>query len=152
MTVTVQSQTGSPYPDLPVYVFSGESYIGFNGTSDVDGQVVFTLPVGDYHFRSDYDGVQFWSGDGNHCMIPGCLEVLVEIPGGVGEVSVTIDYTYDPLYRLTTADYDTGEFFHYTYDAVGNRMTQETHEGTNYLRLRYCKQTNRGGWDTVHLG
>ena len=131
MTVTVQSQTGSAYPDLPVYVFSGESYTGFNDTSDANGQVVFTLPVGDYRFRVDYDGVQFWSGEVNHCTIPGCLEVLVEIPGGVGEVSVTIDYTYDPLYRLTAADYDTGEFFHYTYDAVGNRLAQETHEGTN---------------------
>lgn len=131
MTVTVQSQTGSPYPDLPVYVFSGENYTGFHGTSDENGSVVFTLPVGDYRFRSDYDGVQFWSGDVNHCTIPGCLEALVEIPGGVGEVSVTIDYTYDPLYRLTAADYDTSEFFHYTYDAVGNRLTQETHEETN---------------------
>ncbi|MGB2896118.1 MAG: RHS repeat-associated core domain-containing protein, partial [Anaerolineales bacterium] len=131
ITVTVQSQTGSPYPDLPVYVFSGESYTGFNGTSDANGQVIFTLPVGDYRFRSDYDGVQFWSGEVNHCTIPGCLEALVEIPGGVGEVSVTIDYTYDPLYRLTAADYDTSEFFHYTYDAVGNRTTQETHEETN---------------------
>jgi RHS repeat-associated protein len=131
MTVTVQSQTGSPYPDLPVYVFSGESYTGFNGTSDEIGQVVFTLPQGDYRFRSDYDGVQFWSGEVNHCTIPDCLEVLVEIPGGVGELLVTIDYTYDPLYRLTAADYDTGEFFHYYYDAVGNRLTQETHEETN---------------------
>lgn len=43
----------------------------------------------------------------------------------------TIDYTYDPLYRLTAADYSTGEFFHYTYDAAGNRLRQETHEGTN---------------------
>jgi len=46
-------------------------------------------------------------------------------------VNVTIDYAYDPLYRLTAADYSTGEFFHYTYDAVGNRLTQQTHEGSN---------------------
>jgi RHS repeat-associated protein len=131
MTVTVQSQTGSPYPDLPVYAFSGESYTGFNGTSDGDGQVAFTLPEGSYRFRADYDGVQFWSDEVDHCTIPGCLEALVEIPGGVGEVLVTIDYTYDPLYRLTEADYSTGEYFWYTYDAVGNRLTQETHEGAN---------------------
>jgi len=67
----------------------------------------------------------------NHCTVPGCLEAVVEIPGGTGEVNVTIDYAYDPLYRLTAADYSTGEFFHYTYDAVGNRLTQETHEGSN---------------------
>jgi RHS repeat-associated protein len=45
--------------------------------------------------------------------------------------SVAIDYTYDPLYRLTAADYSTGEFFHYTYDSVGNRLIQETLGGTN---------------------
>jgi len=45
--------------------------------------------------------------------------------------NVIIDYAYDPLYRLTAADYSTGELFHYTYDAVGNRLTQETLAGTN---------------------
>ena len=44
---------------------------------------------------------------------------------------VTITYTYDPLNRLTAADYDSGEFFYYTYDAVGNRLTQDTLAGTN---------------------
>lgn len=48
-----------------------------------------------------------------------CLEAVVEIPGGMGEVEVTIEYTYDPLYRLTAADYDDGTFFNYTYGAVG---------------------------------
>jgi len=32
-----------------------------------------------------------------------------------------ISYTYDPLYRLTAADYSTGEAYAYQYDAVGNR-------------------------------
>ena len=30
-------------------------------------------------------------------------------------VSQTIDYTYDPLGRLTAADYSTGDYYHYTY-------------------------------------
>ncbi len=34
-------------------------------------------------------------------------------------------YTYDSLYRLTAADYETGQYFHYTYDEVGNRLSQE---------------------------
>ncbi len=100
VTVTVQSQTGAPYPDLPVFVFSGETYTGFNDISDVNGQVVFTLTMGDYRFRSDYDGVQFWSDEVDHCTIPGCLEARVEIPGETGEVNVAIDYYYDPLYYL----------------------------------------------------
>jgi RHS repeat-associated protein len=44
-----------------------------------------------------------------------------------------VDYTYDPLYRLTAADYSTGQYYHYAYDAVGNRLSQQTHIGTtNY--------------------
>jgi len=131
LTVTVQSQTGAPYPGLPVYAFSGGDYSGDHGTTDENGEVVFTLPEGSFRFRTDYDGVQFWSGETDHCTVPGCLEALVEIPGGSGEESVVIDYEYDALYRLTAADYSTGEYFHYAYDAVGNRLEQETHEGTS---------------------
>ena len=32
-----------------------------------------------------------------------------------------ISYTYDSLYRLISATYSSGESYHYTYDAVGNR-------------------------------
>jgi YD repeat-containing protein len=46
-------------------------------------------------------------------------------------ITTTINYSYDPLNRLTAADYDDGTFFHYTYDAVGNRLTQTTDSGTN---------------------
>ena len=131
VTVLVVDQAGTPYPDLPVYAFTGDTYTGFNGTSDAEGNVVFTLPIGDYRFRADLDGVQFWSGETTTCTIPGCTDDLVPIPGGTIETDVTITYTYDPLYRLTAADYSTGEFFHYTYDAVGNRLTQETEAGAS---------------------
>ncbi len=40
--------------------------------------------------------------------------------------STTITYTYDSLYRLTDAVYSNGFEFHYTYDPVGNRLTQTT--------------------------
>jgi len=46
------------------------------------------------------------------------------------EQSQSITYTYDPLYRLTAADYDDGTYFHYSYDPVGNRLTQSTVAGT----------------------
>jgi len=36
-------------------------------------------------------------------------------------VTRVITYTYDPLHRLTGAEYSTGESFAYAYDAVGNR-------------------------------
>ena len=37
--------------------------------------------------------------------------------------SVTINDAYDPLYRLTAANYSTGQVYTYTYDAVGNRLS-----------------------------
>ncbi|MBI9044413.1 MAG: hypothetical protein JEZ06_08005 [Anaerolineaceae bacterium] len=34
-------------------------------------------------------------------------------------------------YRLTDADYSNGDSYRYTYDAVGNRLTQETADSSN---------------------
>ena len=49
------------------------------------------------------------------------------------QVTTTIQYTYDPLNRLTAADYTDGSFFHYDYDAVGNRSSETSRLGTtNY--------------------
>lgn len=42
------------------------------------------------------------------------------------ETTTTIDYLYDPLNRLLEANYDSGRFFHYSYDAAGNRLTEST--------------------------
>jgi YD repeat-containing protein len=39
---------------------------------------------------------------------------------------MTIQYSYDPLYRLTGADFSDGDSYHYSYDRVGNRPEQET--------------------------
>ncbi len=41
-----------------------------------------------------------------------------------------ISYTYDSLYRLTEADYSTGELYQYGYDSVGNRLTYSGPDGT----------------------
>jgi RHS repeat-associated protein len=38
--------------------------------------------------------------------------------------TTTINYEYDPLYRLTSAEYSNGDSYLYTYDAVGNRLTE----------------------------
>jgi RHS repeat-associated protein len=46
--------------------------------------------------------------------------------------TTVITYTYDPLDRLIAADYSDGSYFHYEYDAVGNRLSEETNDGTTY--------------------
>jgi RHS repeat-associated protein len=157
VTVTVASQTGQPYAGLQVYAFDGTSYTGYNGTTDTKGQVSFTLQQGSYRFQADYNGVQFWSGNENSCTLPGCTAATVTLPGGQSAATnVTINYTYDPLYRLTAADYSDGKYFHYTYDAVGNRLTQDANPSgqpasTSYTYDEANRLTSVGGvsytWD-----
>jgi YD repeat-containing protein len=58
-----------------------------------------------------------------------------------------INYTYDGLYRLTDANYSTGQHFQYAYDAVGNRTTQTatitSTQVTNYVYDAANRLTNR---------
>ncbi|MDY7080360.1 MAG: RHS repeat-associated core domain-containing protein, partial [Chloroflexota bacterium] len=46
----------------------------------------------------------------------------VFVTGGYTPAARVITYKYDPLGRLTGADYSSGESFEYRYDAVGNRL------------------------------
>jgi YD repeat-containing protein len=76
---------------------------------------------------------------------------------GQGLVTTTLTYTYDSLYRLTEADYSSGEKFEYQYDAVGNRtiytatLTQTT--VTTYSYDAGNRLVNAGGvaytWDDL---
>ena len=74
-------------------------------------------------------------------------------PSGVApSAATTIDYAYDPLGRLVSADYSSGEFFHYGYDATGNRLSERTHQGeTLYTYDAAQRLTSAGGvaytWD-----
>ncbi len=63
-------------------------------------------------------------------------------------VSQTIDYTYDPLGRLTAADYSTGDYYYYAYDAVGNRLTQETQAGATSYTYDIANRLTQAGNNT----
>jgi YD repeat-containing protein len=160
VVVAVQDTNGTPESGLRVYAFDGTTYTGYNKTTDASGWATFTLPFGDYRFRADKDGAHYWSHTENHCTLPGCTSATLTttiptggLPWGGGKalaaaftsphlvvapapqaqsttlVERTIDYTYDPLNRLTAAAYSTpsagsgqaGESYAYQYDAVGNR-------------------------------
>ena len=59
-SITVSSG-GTDLEGVKVYVFTATgSYLGINGTTDVNGLVEFVLPAGDYKFRTDYQGSQYW--------------------------------------------------------------------------------------------
>jgi len=96
-TLSVEKESGSPLADIPVYVFtSSGSYLGINAQTDAQGQVSFDLADGDYKFRADYFGYQFWSND---YTVPGTLSDVLTITHQ--DVTVTVNQVYgidiDPL-------------------------------------------------------
>ena len=75
-------------------------------------------------------------------------------PPPTGVEQVAIDYSYDPLYRLTRAQYSgsLAASYAYTYDAVGNRLTQNANGTlTNYSYDNANRLTSVNGqtytWD-----
>ena len=132
VTITAQSGAGIAQPDLPVYVFNEAAYTGLSGLTGPDGSVTLWIPAGIYRFRADQFDLQFFSAEENHCTVPECTTAAVTTLGMQQVVTEqTIDYTYDPLNRLTGAVYDDGSSFAYTYDAVGNRLTDTVGDVTN---------------------
>ncbi|MGA8241866.1 MAG: chitobiase/beta-hexosaminidase C-terminal domain-containing protein [Desulfobacterales bacterium] len=79
---------GFPLADKPVYVYTNSgAYLGLNQTTTDDGQVHFRLPEGDYNFRADHQGSQYWSGNKQlvaHQVNP------VDISTGGGSFTVTV--------------------------------------------------------------
>jgi RHS repeat-associated protein len=100
-------------------------------------------------------------GEGQPIKVPGVYTVTLTVSGlgggdtqtRAGYISVTwpmvsrvITYTYDHLYRLTGADYSTGETFAYAYDAVGNRTVQtRTITSTTVTTYTYPSTALRAG-------
>jgi YD repeat-containing protein len=70
---------------------------------------------------------------------------------GVTEV-ITITYQYDGLKWLTAAGTSDGSYYHYEYNAVGNRLSESTQaKTTNYAYDQANRLTSAGGvsytWD-----
>lgn len=80
LVVHVGNITGSGEAGLSVYVFDGSSYIGKSGVTDPKGDVPFVLPPGNYRFRIDKDGSQYFTDTINHCAVPGCTYLSYQIP------------------------------------------------------------------------
>jgi hypothetical protein len=103
VVISVLSNTGVPLAGLNVWAFDGSTYSGYTSQTNAQGQATFTLPQGNYRFRVDYPGYQFWSNTVNHCSVPGCtsvnltlnVSVTVTVKNGTFPDADTIVYAYD---------------------------------------------------------
>jgi RHS repeat-associated protein len=82
----------------------------------------YTTTAADVTAGSMTDSATATASDGTQTITSNVATATIslQIPSG----PVTILYDYDPLNRLTSADYSTGDYYHDTYDTVGNRKTQ----------------------------
>jgi RHS repeat-associated protein len=124
VTIDVLNNDDAPLADALVLAYDSEGYANVQGLSDANGQAILSLPAGSaYRFRVDLYGQSYWSGSENTCVLPDCTAqtVTIQVPQGQ-PAEQEITYSYDALSRLVAADYDSGVYFHYGYDAAGNRL------------------------------
>lgn len=104
-------------------------------TTDAIGDVSFSVPLSAGVGSGEAVTATATDPGGSTSELSGCVEAIETVS------SFNWHYEYDALYRLTYAcsDWDNvatacksnEAFFRYTYDGVGNRLTQETLSGTN---------------------
>jgi RHS repeat-associated protein len=121
-SLTVQKESTAALAGIPVYVFSTSgAYLGLTATTDADGQVSFTMADGDYRFRADYMGYQFWTPD---YTVPNNQSDVLAIAHQDVTVTVNEKFGVDvvalenvPVYLFTAAGAYMGQ--HVTTDASG---------------------------------
>ena len=62
VVITVRDTDGNLEVGLEVYTFDGPTYTGYNGTTNVSGQVTLTLPQ-----RQERRAIPEWRGQSLHC-------------------------------------------------------------------------------------
>jgi len=138
VVVSVRDTDGAPGIGLPVYAFSGTTYMNYNGTTNVSGQVTLTLPLGSYRFRADKNGTQFWSGANNHCAVPGCVSTVVTV--SVPVVVTVQDGSGAPQASVPVYAFDGATYTNY------NGTTNATGQVTLTLPLgNYRFRADKGG-------
>ncbi len=61
-TIQVVDKKNTTISGIPVYAFNKNGgYTGIHGTTDLNGQAILDLPNGEYKFRADYEGADYWS-------------------------------------------------------------------------------------------
>ncbi|MBN1440887.1 MAG: Ig-like domain-containing protein [Anaerolineales bacterium] len=138
--VTVRDTSGSLEAGLNVMAYSGTSFMGIIAMTDTEGQATLYLPAGNFHFRVVKNGASFWSGNENHCAIPGCTsaEIVTTLP-----VTVTVlDLNNQPAPDLYVYAFDGTTFT--------NRSARTNAQGQVTFTLpqgSYRFRADKGGYE-----
>ncbi len=146
-TVSVLKAHAQPLAGVKCYVFSADdAYLGLYGATDGSGQVFFDLADGNFKFRVDYLGTQFWS---NVVSVPEVLStdmaiaheaVEVTVSTGAGPVEggkvylFSANGTYLGRYKETDSagtvsfDLPVGSNYQFRADILGSRYWSDMHE------------------------
>jgi hypothetical protein len=111
ITVT---QNALPLQEIHVYAFTPQgAYLGLTASTDAQGQVAFKLPEGQYKFRADYLGSQYWSTVSTviaHTVNP------ITLSTGGGSFTLTVNKAENtPLVGMSC----------YLFDAAGSYLGQQ---------------------------
>jgi hypothetical protein len=101
-TVTVEAPTGTPQQGAVVRVFdaAGTSFVT-RGTTDANGDVTFTLPVGNYQIRAFKDGVDFSAMNPTTITVTATesaapiIDEVLPVEGSIGDVIAVIGKLFD---------------------------------------------------------
>ena len=103
VTVTVRDTANVVRPGLTVWSYNGTTYASM-GTTNASGQVTLTLADNTYSFRSQYNGVFFFSNPTPNCTVPSCTTgtVIVNVPTQI----TVVDDVGAPISGLTVTGFN----------------------------------------------
>jgi RHS repeat-associated protein len=113
------TQGDNPVEGVPVYLFTAtDNYLNHMKPTDSDGDAMFQVPAGDYKFRADHLGSQYWAS----AAVTADIEIPVAIQTGGGNLALTaqkdngVPLPGVPVYLFSTTGNYLGE----------NQMTDES--------------------------
>ena len=134
VTVTGNGQT---LEGVLVYVFTeAGSYLGISDKTDSNGQVLFMLPAGNYRFRADYQGGQYWA---EKSLLADQLNPVDLSTGGGSFTFTVLKEAADPLVGVNCYVFsESGSYLgiYGTTDENG-QITFELSEGNYKIRIDY---------------
>jgi FG-GAP repeat protein/glucodextranase-like protein len=135
--ITVTS-AGAALEGVNVYAFTASSsYLSLNGATNEQGKVTFNVPAGDYKFRADYQGSQYWSNP--ITLTAGQINSVSILAGGGGFTFTVLKGPGVPLSDVNCYVFNEAGSYLGMSDATdaGGQISFNLADGTYKIRVDY---------------